>query len=320
MEFPFDINQVLPLELTIINGDYRVLNPGESIRILALEKLTSIIDAMGDASFKAQGLYGPITTARKLRMSDHHLYIIKKSDDNNNKGSVVGILKVGPKHLYIYDTNGQVYERTPLCVLDFYVHESKQRLGYGKKLFDTMLSFEKCVPHELPVDRPSNKCLAFLHKHYNLSSPIHLVNNFVVYQGFFTQSVDANSKEKSSSLKEPVQSSTSWLVPSQRQHSSSQERNERLKRLVDENRLFDKREPVSYYSTSYDRHFNQNAAVQEIKHNAQSAKYTPRSYSQVFNQNHSNQHTSLTKSTTNQSQQRTTNSSSSTWRIFGIPQ
>ncbi|CAF1032657.1 unnamed protein product [Adineta ricciae] len=320
MEFPFDINQVLPFELTIINGDYRVLNPGESIRIVAPEKLTSIIDAMGDASFKAQGLYGPITTARKLRMSDHHLYIVKKSDDNNNKGSVVGILKVGPKHLYIYDTNGQVYERTPLCVLDFYVHESKQRLGYGKKLFDTMLSFEKCAPHELPVDRPSSKCLAFLHKHYNLCSPIHQVNNFVVYQGFFTESIVANSKEKSSSLKQPVQSSTSWLVPSQRQHSSGQERNERLKRLVEENRFFDKREPVSYYSTSYDRHFNQNAAVQDIKHNAQSPKYTPRSYSQVFNQNHSNPHTSLTKPTTNQSQQRTTNSSSSTWRIFGIPQ
>jgi alpha-tubulin N-acetyltransferase 1 len=56
-----------------------------------------------------------------------------------NLGSVIGILKVGSKHLYVYDTNGQVYERTPLCVLDFYVHESKQRLGYGKRLFDTML-------------------------------------------------------------------------------------------------------------------------------------------------------------------------------------
>lgn len=58
----------------------------------------------------------------------------------SNRGSVIGILKVGPKHLYIYDTNGEVYERTPLCVLDFYVHESRQRLGYGRKLFDTMLN------------------------------------------------------------------------------------------------------------------------------------------------------------------------------------
>ena len=52
---------------------------------------------------------------------------------------VVGFLKVGAKHLYVYDSHGQVHERTPLCVLDFYVHESKQRSGYGKKLFDVML-------------------------------------------------------------------------------------------------------------------------------------------------------------------------------------
>ena len=30
-------------------------------------------------------------------------------------------------------------EVSPLCVLDFYVHESKQRCGYGKALFEAML-------------------------------------------------------------------------------------------------------------------------------------------------------------------------------------
>lgn len=33
MEFPFDINYVLPYEVTIYNGDYRVLNQGHSTRI-----------------------------------------------------------------------------------------------------------------------------------------------------------------------------------------------------------------------------------------------------------------------------------------------
>jgi hypothetical protein len=33
MEFKFDINIVLPLEITIINGDYRVLNHGHAARI-----------------------------------------------------------------------------------------------------------------------------------------------------------------------------------------------------------------------------------------------------------------------------------------------
>ena len=30
-------------------------------------------------------------------------------------------------------------EITPMCVLDFYVHESKQRTGRGKMLFEAML-------------------------------------------------------------------------------------------------------------------------------------------------------------------------------------
>lgn len=33
MEFSFDINYVLPYEVTIFNGDYRVLNQGHSTRI-----------------------------------------------------------------------------------------------------------------------------------------------------------------------------------------------------------------------------------------------------------------------------------------------
>jgi hypothetical protein len=33
MEFKFDINTVLPLEITILNGDYRVLNHGHAARV-----------------------------------------------------------------------------------------------------------------------------------------------------------------------------------------------------------------------------------------------------------------------------------------------
>ncbi len=34
MEFPFDINIILPLEITILNGDYRILNHGYATKIL----------------------------------------------------------------------------------------------------------------------------------------------------------------------------------------------------------------------------------------------------------------------------------------------
>jgi alpha-tubulin N-acetyltransferase 1 len=54
-------------------------------------------------------------------------------------GAVVGLLKTGSKKLFIYDHNGVQHELEPLCVLDFYVHESCQRRGYGRKVFEEML-------------------------------------------------------------------------------------------------------------------------------------------------------------------------------------
>ena len=58
---------------------------------------------------------------------------------SRGKGSVVGILKVGTKKLFVYDDCKVQHELEPLCVLDFYVHESRQRMGCGKKLFSYML-------------------------------------------------------------------------------------------------------------------------------------------------------------------------------------
>ena len=56
---------------------------------------------------------------------------MKDSDGNNGNGSVVGMLKVGEKNLFVYDIQGQNHEMRPLCVLDFYIHEKQQRKGYG---------------------------------------------------------------------------------------------------------------------------------------------------------------------------------------------
>ena len=42
---------------------------------------------------------------------------------------VMGLLKVGVRKLFIRNEAGQIKEISPLCVLDFYVHESVQRSG-----------------------------------------------------------------------------------------------------------------------------------------------------------------------------------------------
>ena len=68
---------------------------------------------------------------------------------------------------------------------DFYVHESVQRQGVGIKLFETMIQNEKTEAKNLAYDRPSQKLLYFLKKHYQLSSFIPQNNNFVIYDDYF---------------------------------------------------------------------------------------------------------------------------------------
>ncbi|KAH9496919.1 Alpha-tubulin N-acetyltransferase 1 [Bulinus truncatus] len=162
--------------------------------------LYEIIDKMGEASAKAQDLHGPITTGKKLECSNHKLYIMKDAQDKGGYGSVIGILKVGCKKLFVYDESKVQHELEPLCVLDFYVHESRQRMGCGRKLFEFMLQNERIPAHLLAIDRPSPKFLSFLKRHYGLEAVIPQVNNFVIFQGFFNKKPDLGSKSGSQNL------------------------------------------------------------------------------------------------------------------------
>ena len=66
-------------------------------------------------------------------------------------------------------------------MLDFYVHESIQRGGYGRKLFEKMMEFEKVPARRMAYDRPSPLLLKFLKKHYGLASYVPQNNKYVVY-------------------------------------------------------------------------------------------------------------------------------------------
>lgn len=54
---------------------------------------------------------------------------------SRGNGAILGMLKIGPKKLFLLDKKGFQNELDPLCVLDFYIHESCQRMGLGKILF-----------------------------------------------------------------------------------------------------------------------------------------------------------------------------------------
>jgi len=59
-----------------------------------------------------------------------------------DSNKVYGFIKMGTKNLFYRDHFGKVKELSPLCVLDFYVHESVQRHGIGKAIFEKMLESE----------------------------------------------------------------------------------------------------------------------------------------------------------------------------------
>ena len=75
---------------------------------------------------QSQSLKAVITTGLKLLTSDHRLYVLTKLNQ------VIGMIKMGPKTLFIRNEYGLIAEIRPLCCLDFYVYEKIQRSGFGK--------------------------------------------------------------------------------------------------------------------------------------------------------------------------------------------
>jgi alpha-tubulin N-acetyltransferase 1 len=114
--------------------------------------------------------------------SDQRLYLKVRGR------TVEGMIKVGARELFYRDRSGRCKELSPVCVLDFYVHEKLQRQGLGKSLFSKMLISEKTFPNKLAYDRPSPKLLKFLQKHFELQSYVPQNNNFVIFDQFFAVS------------------------------------------------------------------------------------------------------------------------------------
>uniref|UniRef100_A0A8D8ES39 Alpha-tubulin N-acetyltransferase n=1 Tax=Culex pipiens TaxID=7175 RepID=A0A8D8ES39_CULPI len=171
MEFRFNCHPLFRQRIVRINNSLLPTGFTAPCRRTALDataQISEIINFIGQLSAQAQGLSNPVTTSQKLRNSDHHIYLM--FEPNEKHGLVVGILKVGHKSLYVFDQNGETVNVTAPCVLDFYVHESRQRGGLGRELFEHMLNEEKIQPQSLAIDRPSEKLLGFLQKHYGKSA------------------------------------------------------------------------------------------------------------------------------------------------------
>uniref|UniRef100_A0A8D1AW70 Alpha-tubulin N-acetyltransferase 1 n=1 Tax=Sus scrofa TaxID=9823 RepID=A0A8D1AW70_PIG len=177
MEFPFDVDALFPERITVLDQHLRppARRPGTTTpaRVDLQQQIMTIIDELGKASAKAQHLPAPITSASRMQSNRHVMYILKDTSARPaGKGAIVGFLKVGYKKLFVLDDREAHNEVEPLCILDFYIHESLQRHGHGRELFQHMLQKERVEPHQLAIDRPSQKLLKFLNKHYNLETTV----------------------------------------------------------------------------------------------------------------------------------------------------
>uniref|UniRef100_A0A6B2E4U0 Alpha-tubulin N-acetyltransferase n=1 Tax=Phlebotomus kandelakii TaxID=1109342 RepID=A0A6B2E4U0_9DIPT len=193
MEFRFNVAQYFKTPIIKVTNTLLPSGYYEDRRAVldATSKVSEILNDIGEASAQAQGLTRPVTTAQKLRNSDHMVYLM--SEKNGKNGVVTGLLKVGVKSLYVFDGDGETHKVNAPCVLDFYIHESRQRAGLGKVLFQYMLDQENYQPQQLAIDRPSDKLVGFLRKHYSLSKTIPQMNNFVVYEEFFNHNTSRDS-------------------------------------------------------------------------------------------------------------------------------
>jgi GNAT superfamily N-acetyltransferase len=116
------------------------------------------------------------------------LYLAWEYDEQAGKSRLMAFLKVGRKHLFLYDKRMQPYEGTFICLLDFYVHYAHQRKGIGTALFKFMMESERVEePCEVPLDNPSVTLLQFLSKKFGLDDPVWQNTNYVVFPKLFTE-------------------------------------------------------------------------------------------------------------------------------------
>jgi alpha-tubulin N-acetyltransferase 1 len=178
--------------LTVTSSNLEVLTSNPS--------LSSSLDAFGVASGIAQNLNYAITSVEKMSdtkalTESHNLYLLLSSTS-----TLIGYIKTGNKSLWMLDyrTPKKGLEKcdSVLSVLDFYVDENLQRGGYGRQVFELMLddirssnalSSSGDVPVErlLAYDKPSEKMVPFLAKHYGLKDGELQSNNYVVYNEFW---------------------------------------------------------------------------------------------------------------------------------------
>ncbi|GAB5036533.1 alpha-tubulin n-acetyltransferase [Nannochloropsis oceanica] len=181
------------------------------------------LDHLAQQSAHSQSLRGPISCTTRLLASDNHVVYLLTLPSPSSPSSLstssgvprllislssssltscsssacspIGFLKLGRKHLFVSSPSGQVIEISPLCLLDFYISTPFQRHGLGASFLRAVLRHEGIAnaPHLLAYDRPSERLLPFLAKHFGLHKYVPQHNHFVIFDEYFSSSSSSSS-------------------------------------------------------------------------------------------------------------------------------
>jgi hypothetical protein len=149
--------------------------------------------------FKQRGLKSAITSSELFFTTEVPLNdkIFIKAKGN----SVIGFLRIGNRKLFLHDSEGDMIESEVLCLFDFYVYHTVQRLGHGKSLFDKVLRFYNLPAYKLAYDCANVKMLNFLYKHYSLKNYSKQFNNLIIFDDFFSGRKNNNHMNYNYALK-----------------------------------------------------------------------------------------------------------------------
>jgi len=182
MEFKFHTPPAVG-EVLKINNTLTV--EGHENHVDLQNRIGMIIDEMGKLSAMAQGLKTPLTTAEKLADSDHIVYMMIEHNTTSPNFIVIGILKMGWMKMNLCDNPRARPGSMVYSLLDFYVHETRQRKGYGKRLIDYMLKDVDLNAKNLAIAKPTHKISNFMRKHYQLSKLVNQDDNMAIFEEFF---------------------------------------------------------------------------------------------------------------------------------------
>lgn len=198
------LKKYIPISCSEFDSTLNATAQDVSIPPVVAESLESWIDTLGIESANFQGLKSPITSTcilknGSLRINSpikfcdwtYLLVSMKKANTDDSMYSMVnpiGFLRFGHRSLFLSDPSVNkilVRVNEAICALDFYLRERRQ--GFGNFLMKQMISYLSLEsPSQIAFDKPTEAMISFLLKNFDLHSPIHQANNYVIFNGFFS--------------------------------------------------------------------------------------------------------------------------------------